>query len=285
MTDIRLENISYVYSPNTPFQKEALDNVSITFKGGKLTGLIGHTGSGKSTLAQLLNGLLKPTSGKVFLGNIDIWENPREIGKLRYKVGLVFQYPEYQLFEETVYNDIAYGPKNMGLSGAELDKTIRDAAEFVGLSEKLFEKSPFELSGGQKRRVALAGVIAMNPEVLVLDEPAAGLDPRGREEILRRIKEYQKTKNNSVILISHSMEDISEFADDIVVLKNSRILSSGTVNEVFKDAELIRSNGLAIPKITELMLELKKREIPVSDGIYTTDAAYKDIMRLIKKSN
>ncbi|MBQ9922423.1 MAG: energy-coupling factor transporter ATPase [Clostridia bacterium] len=285
MTDIRLENISYVYSPNTPFQKEALEDINITFKGGKLTGLIGHTGSGKSTLAQLLNGLLKPTSGKVFLGDTDIWENPKEIGGIRYKVGLVFQYPEYQLFEETVYNDIAYGPKNMGLSGSELDKTIRDAADFVGLSKELFEKSPFELSGGQKRRVALAGVIAMNPEVLVLDEPAAGLDPRGREEILRRIKEYQRYKNNSVILISHSMEDISEFADNIVVLKNSRILSSGTVDDVFKDAELIRSNGLAIPRITELMLELKKRGIPVSDGIYTTDAAYRDIMRLMKKSN
>jgi len=285
LTDIRLENISYVYSPNTPFQKEALEDINITFKGGKLTGLIGHTGSGKSTLAQLLNGLLKPTSGKVFLGDTDIWENPKEIGGIRYKVGLVFQYPEYQLFEETVYNDIAYGPKNMGLSGSELDKTIRDAADFVGLSKELFEKSPFELSGGQKRRVALAGVIAMNPEVLVLDEPAAGLDPRGREEILRRIKEYQRYKNNSVILISHSMEDISEFADDIVVLKNSRILSSGTVDDVFKDAELIRSNGLAIPRITELMLELKKRGIPVSDGIYTTDAAYRDIMRLMKKSN
>ena len=233
----------------------------------------------------MLNGLLKPTSGTVYLGDTDIWKNPKEIGKIRYKVGLVFQYPEYQLFEETVYNDIAYGPKNMGLSGNELDKTIRDAADFVGLSKDLLDKSPFELSGGQKRRVALAGVIAMNPEVLVLDEPAAGLDPKGREEILRRIKEYQKAKNNSVILISHSMEDISEYSDDIVVLKNSKILSHGTVDEVFKDAELIRANGLAIPKITELMLELKNRGIPVSDGIYTTTAAFRDIMRLIKSNN
>ena len=285
MTDIKLENISYVYSPNTPFRKEALDNINITFKGGKLTGLIGHTGSGKSTLAQLLNGLLKPTSGKVYLGDTDIWSNPKEIGKIRYKVGLVFQYPEYQLFEETVYADIAYGPRNMGLDGDELNKTVRDAADFVGLDAALLDKSPFELSGGQKRRVALAGVIAMNPEVLVLDEPAAGLDPRGRGEILDRIRNYQKTKNNSVILISHSMEDISEYADEIVVLKNSKILSCGTVDEVFRDAELIQNNGLAIPKITELMLELKKRGIPVKDGIYTVSEAHEEIRRLMNKGN
>ena len=285
MTDIKLENVSYVYSPNTPFRKEALDNINITFKGGKLTGLIGHTGSGKSTLAQLLNGLLKPTSGKVYLGDTDIWSNPKEIGKIRYKVGLVFQYPEYQLFEETVYADIAYGPRNMGLDGDELNKTVHDAADFVGLDAALLDKSPFELSGGQKRRVALAGVIAMNPEVLVLDEPAAGLDPRGRGEILDRIRNYQKTKNNSVILISHSMEDISEYADEIVVLKNSKILSCGTVDEVFRDAELIQNNGLAIPKITELMLELKKRGIPVKDGIYTVSEAREEIRRLMNKGN
>ncbi|MBQ9941333.1 MAG: energy-coupling factor transporter ATPase [Clostridia bacterium] len=281
LTDIRLENVSYIYSPNTPFQKEALENINITFKGGKLTGIIGHTGSGKSTLAQLLNGLLKPTSGKVYLGDTDIWEKPKEINKIRYKVGLVFQYPEYQLFEETVYEDIAYGPKNMGVSGDNLNRTVSEAADFVGLTPDLLKKSPFELSGGEKRRVALAGVIAMEPEVLVLDEPAAGLDPRGRTEILERIRNYQKQKNNTIILISHSMEDISEYADEIAVLKNSKVLCSGTVDTVFRNAELIRSNGLAIPKITEIMLELKHRGFPVSDGIYTTSDAHKEIIRLI----
>lgn len=281
MTDIRLENVSYVYSPGTPFCKEALDNINLTFKGGKITGLIGHTGSGKSTLAQLLNGLLKPTSGKVYLGDADIWSNPKKIGEIRYKVGLVFQYPEYQLFEETVYADIAFGPKNMGLGGAALDKTVREAAEFAGIEKSVLEKSPFELSGGQKRRVALAGVIAMEPEVLVLDEPAAGLDPRGRGAILDRIKAYQRAKNNSVILISHSMEDISEYADEIVVLKNSKILCNGTVDEVFSNAELIKSNGLAIPKTAEIMLELQKRGIDIKT-VYTTAAAKAEIERLLK---
>lgn len=281
MTDIRLENVSYVYSPGTPFCKEALDNINLTFKGGKITGLIGHTGSGKSTLAQLLNGLLKPTSGKVYLGDADIWANPKKIGEIRYKVGLVFQYPEYQLFEETVYADIAFGPKNMGLGGAALDKTVREAAEFAGIEKSVLEKSPFELSGGQKRRVALAGVIAMEPEVLVLDEPAAGLDPRGRGAILDRIKAYQRAKNNSVILISHSMEDISEYADEIVVLKNSKILCNGTVDEVFSNAELIKSNGLAIPKTAEIMLELQKRGIDIKT-VYTTAAAKAEIERLLK---
>lgn len=281
MTDIRLENVSYVYSPGTPFCKEALDNINLTFKGGKITGLIGHTGSGKSTLAQLLNGLLKPTSGKVYLGDTDIWSNPKKIGEVRYKVGLVFQYPEYQLFEETVYADIAFGPKNMGLGGSSLDKTVREAAEFAGIEKSVLEKSPFELSGGQKRRVALAGVIAMEPEVLVLDEPAAGLDPRGRGAILDRIKAYQRAKNNSVILISHSMEDISEYADEIVVLKNSKILCNGTVDEVFSNAELIKSNGLAIPKTAEIMLELQKRGIDIKT-VYTTSAAKAEIERLLK---
>ncbi len=283
MTDIRLENVSYIYSPDTPFRKEALDNINITFSSGKLTGLIGHTGSGKSTLAQLLNGLLKPSSGKIYLGDTDIWAEPNKIGQIRHKVGLVFQYPEYQLFEETVYDDIAYGPKNMGITGDELDAKIRQAAEFVGLSEDNLQKSPFELSGGQKRRVALAGVIATEPEILVLDEPAAGLDPRGRGEILDRIKNYQRTKNNSVILISHSMEDISEYADEIVVLKNSKVLCSGTVGEVFENAELIRSNGLALPKITQVMLELKKRGFDVNP-VYTTADAKKEIERILNTS-
>ncbi|MBE6687942.1 MAG: energy-coupling factor transporter ATPase [Ruminococcaceae bacterium] len=282
LTDIKLENVTYVYSPNTPFRKEALENINITFHGGKLTGLIGHTGSGKSTLAQLLNGLLKPTSGRVLLGNCDIWEEPKNIGLIRHKVGLVFQYPEYQLFEETVYSDIAFGPKNMGLSGKDLDTVVRQAAEFVGLSSELLEKSPFELSGGQKRRVALAGVIAMEPEVLVLDEPAAGLDPRGRQEILTGIKAYQRTKNNSVILISHSMEDISEYADEIVVLKNSRILSSGSVEDVFNNAQLISSNGLALPSVTEIILELKRRGIDLKT-VYTTNDAIKEIKQLLQQ--
>ena len=212
---------------------------------------------------------------------MDIWEKPKDISKIRYKIGLVFQYPEYQLFEETVYADIAFGPKNMGLCGSELEKSVKEAASFVGISDEMLEKSPFELSGGQKRRVALAGVIAMKPEVLVLDEPAAGLDPRGRAEILSRIKNYQRAKNNSVILISHSMEDISEYADEIVVLKNSKVLCNGSVDEVFRNAELISTNGLALPKITEVMLELKRRGFDLDTAYTVTDAKTK-IEQLLK---
>ena len=211
MASLSLSNVSYIYSPNTPFEKKALDDVSLSFKEGVITGLIGHTGSGKSTLVQLLNGLNKPTSGTVFLDGVDIWENPKDITSVRYKVGLVMQYPEYQLFEETVKKDIEYGPRNMHLSEDEIEKRVKEAAFFCGITEDLFEKSPFDLSGGQKRRVAIAGVMAMNPQILILDEPAAGLDPIGREEILGGIRTFQKETNTTVIIVSHSMEDMAVY--------------------------------------------------------------------------
>jgi len=278
MAEIKLLNVSYLYSKNTPFQKEALKNVSVTFESGKITGLIGHTGSGKSTLAQLLNGLIRPESGTVLLDGRDIWEEEKEISKLRFKVGLVFQYPEYQLFEETVYKDIAFGPKNMGKTDEEIDAMVRDAAFFAGVDEELLQRSPFELSGGQKRKVAIAGVIAMQPDVLVLDEPAAGLDPRGREEILQRIKKYKEEKNKTIILISHSMEDMARYSDNICVMKGGTVLLYGTVDEVFKNSDLLESSGLLLPQITKLMIGLKNNGVDVNTGVYTVKAAYEELL-------
>ncbi|HCG36444.1 MAG TPA: energy-coupling factor transporter ATPase [Clostridiales bacterium] len=275
MISITLEHVSYAYSPNTPLEKEALRDVSVTITGGKITGLIGHTGSGKSTFAQMLNGLLRPTSGKIFLGNQDIWAEPKKISQIRYRVGMVFQYPEHQLFEETVYKDIAYGPINMGKQGKELDFLIRSAAEFVGLSEELLDKSPFELSGGQQRRVAIAGVLAMDPEVLVLDEPAAGLDPRGRDEILGNIRTYQQTKSKTVILISHSMEDMARYSDELIVLKDSTLLLKGSLKEVFQQADIIKDAGLRLPQVTRVMLALKKKGLDVDTSVYTVEDAFK----------
>ena len=224
MKKIRVEKVSYVYSPGTAYRTDALDNVSVDFEAGKITGLIGHTGSGKSTLVQMLNGLLKPHSGEIILDGKSIWEKPKEIGKVRFRVGLVMQYPEYQLFEETVRKDIAFGPKNMGMSDAQIEESIKTVAEIVGLDEEALEKSPFDLSGGQKRRAAIAGVMAMEPEVLVLDEPAAGLDPEGRNSIFAAIADYRKRKNATVIIVSHSMEDMANWCDNIVVMSNARIL-------------------------------------------------------------
>ncbi|HBE13990.1 MAG TPA: energy-coupling factor transporter ATPase [Clostridiales bacterium] len=275
MISITLEHVSYAYSPNTPLEKEALRDVSVTITGGKITGLIGLTGSGKSTFAQMLNGLLRPTSGKIFLGNQDIWAEPKKISQIRYRVGMVFQYPEHQLFEETVYKDIAYGPINMGKQGKELDFLIRSAAEFVGLSEELLDKSPFELSGGQQRRVAIAGVLAMDPEVLVLDEPAAGLDPRGRDEILGNIRTYQQTKSKTVILISHSMEDMARYSDELIVLKDSTLLLKGSLKEVFQQADIIKDAGLRLPQVTRVMLALKKKGLDVDTSVYTVEDAFK----------
>ena len=232
---LTLENIGVVYGENTPFRHTALKDISIAFPKGKVTGIIGHTGSGKSTLAMLLNGLLKPTSGRVLLDGEDIWAKPKEIRSVRFRVGLVFQYPEYQLFDETVRADIAFGPKNMGLSAEECDSRVARAASFCGVDEKMLARSPFELSGGQKRRAAIAGVLAMDPEVLVLDEPAAGLDPRGREEILGGLMDYQKQRQSTMLIISHSMEDIAKYADSILVLKEGEVFLFGTVEEVFYD--------------------------------------------------
>ncbi len=281
---LTLEKVSYVYSPSTPFEKEALHDVDIDFKQGKITGIIGHTGSGKSTVAQLLNGLLKPTSGRVLLDGADIFEDPKKISNVRFRVGLVFQYPEYQLFEETVFRDIAFGPSNMGLDEEEIKRRVLDAAHFVGIDEQVLEKSPFELSGGQKRRVAIAGVMAMEPEVIVLDEPAAGLDPRGRDEILTGICRWRQEKNNTVILISHSMEDMALYSDELVVMSHGSVLVSGSVDEVFKKSDVIATSGLALPQITRVFDRLRADGYPFENGVYTPESAKQQLLTLLKGS-
>lgn len=283
MADIRLENVSFLYDKGTAYCKEALRNINIEIASGSITGIIGHTGSGKSTMLKLLNGLAAPTSGKIYLGGEDIWERPKEIGKVRFRVGLVMQYPEYQLFEETVEKDVAFGPRNMGLSEDEISKRVREALAFVGLDESVLTENPFDLSGGQKRRVAIAGVIAMRPEVLVLDEPAAGLDPRGRDMILDGVFKYRESTGATVIIVSHSMEDMARLCDDIIVLSHGEVVLSGTRDEVFSRAELLDEIGLAVPQITTLMCELCSRGISVDRGIYTEDAAFEEIMRLIRE--
>ncbi len=280
MKAAELENVSFVYSKDTPFMKVALDNTNISFEEDMMTGLIGHTGSGKSTVAQMLNGLLRPTAGDVTVYGRKMWAEPKKIKEFRYLTGLVFQYPEYQLFEETVYKDIAFGPKNMGLSDEETDKRIKEAVRFVGLKEDILEKSPFDISGGQKRRVAIAGVMAMNPRNLVLDEPAAGLDPRGRDEILGRIREYQKETHSAVIMISHSMEDMALYCDRLVVMNNSRPLMAGTPAEVFSRADELASAGLSVPQVTKLLIELSRLGYPVNTSLYTVADAKKEILRL-----
>jgi len=277
---VELKNVSYIYSPNTPFCKTALDNVSVGITKGKITGLMGHTGSGKSTLVQLFNGLIRPTDGQVLVGGEDIWEDPKKISRFRYKVGLVFQYPEYQLFEENVREDIAFGPKNMGLSDDEIKKRVEDAAEFCGIEDALLDKSPFDLSGGQKRRVAIAGIMAMEPEVLVLDEPAAGLDPMGREDILGGIRSYQRQRGNTVVIVSHSMEDMANYSDEIIVMKDAGIFMKGTTAEIFDHAEKLCEVGLAPPQITELMNTLRLRGLDVPHGIYTVEAAKNALLKL-----
>ena len=282
MAKIKLENVSFFYGKGTAYCKEALKNVNIEIKEGSITGLIGHTGSGKSTMLQLLNGLSTPGEGKVYLDGVDIWEKPKEIGKVRYRVGLVMQYPEYQLFEETVEKDIAFGPKNMGLSNEEISERIREAIDFVGLSPDVLQKNPFDLSGGQKRRVAIAGVIAMCPEVLVLDEPAAGLDPQGRDVILDGVFKYREKTGATIIIVSHSMEDMARLCDDIVVLSHGEVVLHGTRDEVFSESQMLEKIGLAVPQITLLMHELSARGIKVNNGIYTESAAVEEIARLMK---
>ncbi len=282
MDKIRLEDVSFFYGKGTAYCKEALKKVNIGIKAGSITGLIGHTGSGKSTMLQLLNGLATPSEGKIYLDGVDIWEKPKEIGKVRFRVGLVMQYPEYQLFEETVEKDIAFGPRNMGLSEEEISKRIREAIDFVGLDPEVLSKNPFDLSGGQKRRVAIAGVIAMRPEVLVLDEPAAGLDPQGRDAILDGVFKYRESTGATVIIVSHSMEDMARLCDDIIVLSHGEVVLNGTRDEVFSKSQMLESIGLAVPQITLLMHELSARGIEVNNGIYTTDAAVKEIARILK---
>ena len=283
MAKITLDNVSYVYSGGTPYEVKALDGVSVDIKEGIVTGIIGHTGSGKSTFVQLLNGLEKPTSGKIIIDGTDIWEKPKEISQIRFKVGLVMQYPEYQLFEETIKDDIAYGPRNMGLDENEIESRIKMAANFVGLDYELLNKSPFDLSGGQKRRAAIAGIIAMKPEILVLDEPAAGLDPMGRDEIFESIVRYQKETGATVIIVSHSMEDMAKYCDELVVMAHSRVVMHGSCAEVFSNAEKLDEIGLAIPQITKLMIVLKSRGLSVNSGVYTVKDAAMEIAKVINE--
>ena len=280
---LKLENVSYVYGKGTPFERVALDNVSVSFKRGRITGLIGHTGSGKSTLVNLLNGLYKPESGTVYLDGKNIWEKPKEIAKIRYRVGLVMQYPEYQLFDETVRADIGFGPRNLGLSDAETEERVCLAARFAGVAPELLDKSPFELSGGQKRRVAIAGIIAMRPDVLVLDEPAAGLDPRGRREILGGLRGYVEEMNSSVILVSHSMEDMAHYCDDVVVMNRARVHRTGSVDEIFSEADALSSVGLDVPSVAKIAAELKRRGIDLKGQLYTVEGAKNAILQYIKE--
>ncbi len=281
MNAAELKGVSYVYSKNTPFMKVAVDNIDITFEKNMITGLIGHTGSGKSTVAQMLNGLLRPSEGDVVIHGRGMWEDPKKIKEFRYITGLVFQYPEYQLFEETVYKDIAFGPKNMGLPEEEIDARVREAVRFVGLSDDVLEKSPFDLSGGQKRRVAIAGVMAMRPQNLVLDEPAAGLDPRGRDEILSKIHDYQKETGSTVIMISHSMEDMALYCEKLVVMSHSKPILTGTCGEVFSCADELEKAGLAIPQVTKLMTELARMGYDVNTSVYTVEDAKHELMRVL----
>ena len=283
MYPIELKNVSFVYGAGEPYEIRALDNINLKLGGSMMTGFMGHTGSGKSTLVQLLNGILKPTFGQVLLDGKDIWANPKKIRDVRFKVGVVMQYPEYQLFDETVRADIAFGPKNMGLSKEEIEERVMEAVRFSGLDESLLDKSPFELSGGQKRRAALAGVMAMRPEILVLDEPAAGLDPGGRREILGRIREYQRSSGTSVIIVSHSMEDMALYCDRIIVMSAGRVAMDGTCAEVFGRYNELFSVGLDVPQITYVADALRRHGIDIGADIYTVKYAATQILEKVGK--
>lgn len=268
---IEIKNLTHIYSPNTPFEQRALDSVNLTIYQGETLGIIGRTGSGKSTLIQHLNGLVRPTSGQILFEGQDIWSSKELTHTIRFQVGLVFQYPEYQLFEETVYKDIAYGPGNMGLDRDEIDRRVRESAALVGLTEDQLEKSPFELSGGQKRRVAIAGVIAMEPKVLILDEPTAGLDPRGREAVLAQIRAYHRKRGTTVILVSHSMEEIACNVDRILVLRGSHVYMDGTPRQVFRRASDLEEVGLDVPQATKIALALRRMGLNIDTAVYTVD--------------
>ncbi|MCD8383039.1 MAG: energy-coupling factor transporter ATPase [Clostridiales bacterium] len=281
---LELRNLSFVYSQGTPFEHQALSDVSLSIYPGEYVGMIGHTGSGKSTLIQHLNGLLKPTSGQILLHGRDIWESKESVREAKFHVGLVFQYPEYQLFEETVYKDIAFGPTNMKLDREEIDRRVREAARFVGLKEQYLDKSPFELSGGQKRRVAIAGVIAMEPEVLILDEPTAGLDPAGRDAILANIRDYHQSKGSTIILVSHSMEEVARSVERIVVVNDGKIPLDGTPHDIFSHSQELRSMGLGIPQVTQVFQRLRELGLPIEDDcVYTMDEARNVLLALAEK--
>ncbi len=279
---LETKDLSYIYSKGTTSQVDAIRDICLKIEEGELVGIIGHTGSGKSTLIQHFNGLLKGTGGTVLLEGKDIWENKKDIKQVRFKVGICFQYPEYQLFEETVYRDIAYGPKNMKLSQEEIDKRVRSVIKFVGLDESYLDKSPFELSGGEKRRVAIAGVMAMEPQVLILDEPCAGLDPKGRDTILSLIREYQKKTGSTLLVVSHSMEDISKIATKILVMNQSRLAYYDSVDAVFSHADELKNMGLNIPQLTELFIKLRAKGYDVPTDVYTLEKAKEELMKLMK---
>ncbi len=281
MPVLQAVNVSHRYNQTSPTQFSAIENVNIEIENGELVGIIGHTGSGKSTLVQHFNGLLKPTEGKILLEGKDIWESKKTVHQARFKVGLCFQYPEYQLFEETVYKDIAFGPKNMKLSEEDIDKAVRKAAEYVGVKEDMFNKSPFDLSGGEKRRVAIAGVMAMQPEVLILDEPTAGLDPKGRDRILDMVKAYQHDTKKTVIFVSHSMEDVAKLATKVLVMNKSKVAMFDTVDNVYSRSEELAQMGLNVPQVTKIFMALKNKGINVSKNIYTVEQGKAELLRLL----
>ena len=285
MSVIKVENSSLTYGKGTSFCKTALDDVSFEIEEGEFLGIIGHTGSGKSTLVQLLNGLLKPDQGRILLNGRDIWEKPKQIREVRFKVGMVFQYPEYQLFEETVRKDIAYGPKNMKLSEDEIDKKVTEAARFTGLRPELLDKSPFDLSGGEKRRAAIAGVIAMDPDVLILDEPAAGLDPLGRDALLSQIKDSHDTRKNTVLLVSHSMEDIARISDRILVMNKGKNVMLDSAKAVFSRGRELEAMGLRVPQITRIMMLLREKGIPVDTGALTVEQGFSEVLGCLSQKH
>lgn len=282
MAVLEVKNLTHIYSEGTPFEKDAIRDVSFSVEEGELIGVIGHTGSGKSTLVQHLNGLLRPNSGQILLRGQDIWAQPKEIRKVRFQVGMVFQYPEHQLFEETVYKDISFGPKNMGLPEEEIKERVHQAAKFAGLREELLEKSPFDLSGGEKRRAAIAGVIAMDPSVLILDEPTAGLDPMGRDDLLEQIRKYHQERKNTVLLVSHSMEDIAKLSDRVLVMNRGRLAFFDTTANVFSHGEALTDMGLQIPQVTRVFLMLREMGYPVDTGTYTLEAAKEQALCLLR---
>ena len=281
MAILTVDNLTHTYGAHSPFEKHAIRGVSLDIHEGELLGIIGHTGSGKSTLIQHLNGLLRPHEGRVLLDGKDIWENPKKIRSVRFRVGMVFQYPEHQLFEDTIYKDIAFGPKNMGLSEEEIDHRVRQAAAYVGLDESLLEKSPFDLSGGEKRRAAIAGVMAMEPQVLILDEPTAGLDPRGREQVLAMIQDYRKNRNTTVLLVTHSMEDVARVADRILVMADGHVAMLDTVENVFSRADELERIGLTVPAVTKTLLLLQRAGVAVDTAAYTVESAATQILSLL----
>ena len=281
MATITVENVTHTYGTGSPFEQHALRGVSLEIGAGELIGIIGHTGSGKSTLVQHLNGLLRPHSGRILLDGKDIWENPKKIRDVRFRVGMVFQYPEHQLFEDTVYKDIAFGPRNMGLSEEEIDARVRQAAAYVGLTQEMLEKSPFDLSGGEKRRAAIAGVMAMEPEVLILDEPTAGLDPRGREQILALIRDYQQSRGTTVLLVTHSMEDVARVADRVLVMDHGQAAMLDTVAAVFSRAEELERIGLTVPAVTKILLLLRQKGVAVDTAAYTVEQAAAQLLPLL----